>query len=126
MMGSVWSGEDPNRKFYGVVTKRLKYKGRKGEIVDGQEVLWDDGEKERWPYKYLVDSLIPLEDGLIHGGDSDDDSNDSVEDSDVDDDSSSDDVFSHMCERDDPEAFEYQQMFCTCNTGDDVVIPSEY
>ena len=72
MMGSVWPGEDPDRKFYGVVTKRLKYKGRKGEKVDGYEVRWDDGERERWPYNYLLDSLIPLGDNLIHNDDSDD------------------------------------------------------
>ena len=130
-MGSVWPGEDPDRKFYGVVTKCLKYKGRKGEKVDGHEVIWDDGARERWPYKHLLDSLIPLGDKLIHNDDSDssdDDGDDnSSDDDDVSDDDSDvgDDVFSCMSERDDPEGFEYQQMFSSRNTGDDVVIPSE-
>ena len=29
MMGTVWPGEDPNVKFYGLVTKKMKFKDRK-------------------------------------------------------------------------------------------------
>ena len=43
MMGSVWPGEDPDRKFYGLVTKTMRYKGRKGKMINGYEVFWDDG-----------------------------------------------------------------------------------
>ena len=65
MMGSVWPGEDPNVKFYGVVTKQMKFKGRKGELINGYEVLWNDGERERWPYSFLFDALVSDEDPLI-------------------------------------------------------------
>ena len=71
MMGSVWPGEDPTIKFYGLVTKKMKFKGRKGDMVNGYEVLWDDGGKERWPYEYLVPALVPTGDPLV--GDDDDD-----------------------------------------------------
>lgn len=126
MMGSVWPGEDPDEKFYGVVTKRLRYKGRKGEMVDGYEVLWDDGEKERWPYDYLVVALVPKVDQLIHNTDSDsDDIDDSDDDSDSDGSEEEVDVLTMMAEREDPETCEYMEMFSTSNTGDDIVIPSD-
>ena len=123
MMGSVWPGQDPDAKFYGVVTKSMRYKGRKGEVVNGYEVLWDDRVRERWPYDDLVVALVPLEAPLIC--DSDDDSdNDSESDSDGDEDMV--DVFDIMTSREDPEYHEYQQMFSTSNTGEDIVIPAEH
>ena len=124
MAGSVWPGENPNEKFYGLVTKRMRYKGRKGEMVNGYEVLWDDGERERWPYKYLVESLVPSGDRLIHDSDSDKE----VSDSDSDESDESDggeDVLDNMTERYDPEDFEYREMFSTSHTGEDIVIPEE-
>ena len=102
-MGSVWSGEDPNQKFYGVVTKRLRYKGRKGKTINGYEVIWDDGEKERWPYEYLVVALVPKEGTLLHS----DDDDDSESDSDIESKVEEIDVFDMMMnEREDPEDHE--------------------
>ena len=114
MMGSVWPGEDPDQKFYGLVTKEMRYKGRKGEFIRGYEVLWDDGEKERWPYEYLVDTLVPEEENLFVSRDSDNDGSEEEV-----------DVFTMMTERHDPEDFEYREMFSTSNTGEDIVIPGE-
>ena len=122
MMGSVWPGQDPNEKFYGVVTKRLRYRGRKGEVVDGYEVIWDDGERERWPYDYLVVALVPVEDRLIHDSESE---SDDTDESDESEDEEAVDVFTVMSERDDPEDFEYREMFSTSNTGEDIVIPGD-
>ena len=104
MMGSVWPGEDPTIKFYGLVTKKMKFKGRKGDMVNGYEVLWDDGGKERWPYEYLVPALVPTGDPLVSVGDSDE-----VVTSDEDDE---DDAFTIMMSgRDDPEEVEYTNVF---------------
>ena len=126
MMGSVWSGQDPEAKFYGLVRKRVRYKGRKGEMVNGYEVLWEDGEKERWPYEYLHVALVPLEDQLLSDSDSDDGDSD-VDDSDSDnsDEDDSEDLFDVMTERDDPEDFEYREMFSTSHTGEDIVTPAD-
>ena len=83
-MGSVWPDQDPNEKFYGLVTKRMRYKGRKGEVVNGYEVLWDDGNKERWPYEYLVEALVPTGDQILSDSDADDsDSDNKSDDSDA-------------------------------------------
>ena len=49
---------NPDVKFYGVVTKKMKFKDRKGEMINGYEVLWDDGERERWPYNFLFDACV--------------------------------------------------------------------
>ena len=35
------------------------------------------------------------------------------------------DVLDKMAEREDPEDFEYREMFSTSNTGEDIVIPDE-
>ena len=126
MMGSVWPGQDPNKRFYGVVTKRMKFKDRKGEVVDGYEVLWEDGERERWPYDYLIVALVMREE-LIHDSDSDDSDSEESSSSDSDESSSDatddcDDVLSLMAEHEDPEGFEYQQVFCTSNTGEDILV----
>ena len=124
MMGSVWPGEDPDVKFYGVVTKKMKFKDRKGEMTNGYEVLWDDGERERWSYNFLFDALVLDEGPLIR---SDDDSDDDTSDSDSDSDSSDSDVdvFNMMSERLDPEDREYREMFSTSHTGEDVVVPGD-
>ena len=122
MMGSVWPGEDLNQKFYGVVTKRLRYKGRKGKTINGYEVIWDDGEKERWPYEYLVVALVPKEGTLLHS----DDDDDSESDSDIESKVEEIDVFDMMMnEREDPEDHEYREMFSTNHTGEDIVIPGD-
>ena len=120
MSGSIWPGEDPNAKFYGLVTKKMRFKGRQGEMVNGYEVLWDDGERERWPYSYLLEALVPSRDRLIQDSDSEDEIS-SSDDEDVGD----NDVFDYMTERDDPEDFEYREMFSTNTTGEDIVIPEE-
>ena len=78
-MVSVWPGQDPNFKFYGLVTQQMKFKGRKGEMINGYEVLWDDGERERWPYSYSLDALVPDEDPLILSDDDDDTDDDITE-----------------------------------------------
>ena len=118
-MGSVWPGEDPNERFYGVITKRMRYKGRKGESVNGYEVLWDDGGKERWPYEYLVMALVPEEEDLLESvSDTEDSESDMSE-------VEEKDVFDIMTEREDPEDFEYQEMFSTSHTGEDIVVPDE-
>ena len=108
MMGSVWPGQDPHQKFYGVIIKRMRYKGRKGEVVDGYEVRWDDGEKERWPYQYLLAALVETGEQLIG------DDRDSLESE-----SESENESDSVDEREDPEGFEYQNMFCTSSTGEE-------
>ena len=91
-------------------------------------MLWNDGERERWPYSFLFDALVSDEDPLIR---SDDDSDDDISDSDGDGDSDSDgsdgdvDVFNMMSERIDPEDREYREMFSTSHTGEDIVIPGD-
>ena len=50
-------------------------------------------------------------------------SEDSANDDDTDNSSSSEDVLSLMTEREDPEVHEYQQLFSTSSTGDDIVVP---
>ena len=124
MMGSVWPGQDPSEKFYGVVTKHIRYKGRKGESVKGYEVLWDDGERERWPYEYLVVALVSEEKDLLYSDDSDNDS-DIDNDSEETESDSDTDVFDLMTEREDPEDFEYREMFSTSHTGEDIVVPGD-
>ena len=79
----------------------MRYNGRKGEMVNGYEVLWDDGEKERWPYEYLNAILVSPEDQLLSDSDTGDDS-----DSDNSDEDESKDVFEMMIERKDPEDYE--------------------
>ena len=58
MTGDVWH-EDPKLVVVGLITKRIWYRGRKGERVDGYEVRWSDNVRENWPYECLLPCLIP-------------------------------------------------------------------
>ena len=107
-----------------MVTKHIRYKGRKGESVKGYEVLWDDGERERWPYEYLVVALVSEEKDLLYSDDSDND-NDIDNDNEETESDSDTDVFDLMTEREDPEDFEYREMFSTSHTGEDIVVPGD-
>ena len=76
-------------------------------MINGYEVLWDDGEREPWPYIYLLNALVPDEDPLIL---SDDDTDDDMTDTNSDSDDSDVDVIDKMMNKYDPEDREYREM----------------